>query len=461
VPTPPEPPHTGDRTTGHLLSTRRLSRSGRRVSVAATLAALASVAALVHVGLFDRTPLLDPAIADIVEVLAVLALVGSWVSRRRSWLTRVLPAVVLAAAIATGIIAATLRVTGLVADAYPASFTLWVGIGLAAVISAPVVISRAGMLRRLGAAAAVPLALLGALLLVNDEYGAWPTLGDLLRHSNMLDSSALHLPPDAVETGTGALVAADPPAARSHFVHRPGSVYLPPAYFTPARAKLPVIIMLAGAPGGTIQWPTAGNAIATADAFAATHGGRAPVLLFVDQNGSAIGDTECVDGPQGNAETYLTVDVPAFVTRTLRVQRSAERWAIVGFSEGGTCAVDLALAHPLTFRHFVDLAGDAGPNLGDAEQTRSALFGGSATAMRNHDPKHLLAKLRYRDMTAWFAAGVNDPGRLAVAQGLAAAATRAGLKVHRFTGVGAHNWQFASDAFSRVLPDLCTDLGLR
>jgi S-formylglutathione hydrolase FrmB len=442
------------------LSIHRLSSLGRWAAVAA-LAALVSVAALVHFGQFDRTSLLDPALAAIVEVLAVLALVGSWISPRRRWLTRLLPAVLLAAAITTGIIVATLRITGMVVDAYPASFALWVGIGLAAVISVPFVVARAGTLRRLGAAAAVPLALTGALLLINDEYGAWPTVGDLLGHSNILGSSALHLPPNAVKSDKGVLVAMDPPATKSHFAHRRGSVYLPPAYFTPARTKLPVIIMLAGAPGGTVQWPTAGKAIATANAYAGTHGGRAPVLLFVDQNGSATGDTECVDGPQGNAETYLTVDVPAFVTRTLRVQRSSERWAIVGFSEGGTCAVDLALAYPLTFRHFVDLAGDARPNLGDAEQTRSTLFSGSATAMRNHDPKHLLAKLRYRDMTAWFAAGVNDRDKLAVTQTLAATAAKAGLRVHCFKGVGAHNWQFASDAFGRILPELCADLGLR
>ena len=88
-------------------------------------------------------------------------------------------------------------------------------------------------------------------------------------------------------------------------------------------------------------------------------------MLFVDQNGSATSDTECVDGPRGNAETYLTTDLTNFVSNTLGVRPNASRWAVVGFSEGGTCAVDLALAHPTVYQHFVDLAGDDRPTLGN------------------------------------------------------------------------------------------------
>jgi hypothetical protein len=43
---------------------------------------------------------------------------------------------------------------------------------------------------------------------------------------------------------------------------------------------------------------------------------------------------------------------------------------------------------------------------------------------------------------------------------LALEASRAGLRVHLFTGVSGHNWQFASAAFAQVLPSLCIDLGL-
>ncbi len=440
------------------IPTRRLG--GARRWAAASFAAVASVitALLAGSGRLDGVPLLNPALGDTVETAAVLALIAAWLFRRRP--ARPLAAVLAAAALLTGMVVGALRLTGLVVDPYPASFALWVGLGLAALLGAPVVLARPGMPRRVAAVAAVPLTLAGALLLMNDEYGGWPTVGDLLGHNSARGGSALRLPPGSGVPGRGVLVAVNPPAGRSHFAHRPGSVYLPPAFFTAARAQLPVIIMLAGTPGSPSQWPTAGRAVATADAFAAAHSGKAPILLFVDNNGSVTGDTECVDGPRGNAETYLTVDVPAFVTRTLKVQRSPDRWAVAGFSEGGTCALDLTLAHPLTFRHLVDLAGDAAPTMGDAAHTRSTLFGGSAAAMREHDPRRLFARLHETDMTAWFAAADSDEDRVGIARDMAAAGARAGLTVHQFAGSGGHNWQFASTAFSQVFPGLCADLGL-
>jgi S-formylglutathione hydrolase FrmB len=184
------------------------------------------------------------------------------------------------------------------------------------------------------------------------------------------------------------------------------------------------------------------------------------VLVVVDQNGSATGDTECVNGPQGNAETYLTVDVPAFITGTLHLRHNPAQWGIVGFSEGGTCALDLVLGHPDVYRHLVDLGGDARPTLGNAKHTLTALFGGSVAAVRAHDPAVLMAAHRYAGVTAWFAAGAGDPGRLAVATRMAAAARKAGITTYEFIGIGGHNWQFAGNAFVRVLPQLCTQLGI-
>ena len=67
---------------------------------------------------------------------------------------------------------------------------------------------------------------------------------------------------------------------------------------------------------------------------------------------------------------------------------------------------------------------------------------------------------RYKAVSCWFAAGVNDNRHLMGARRLALEASRAGLRVHLFTGVSGHNWQFASAAFAQVLPSLCTELGL-
>ena len=339
------------------------------------------------------------------------------------------------------------------------SFGLWVGLALCALVGLPVVLARQGRGRSWAAALAVPLTVTGALLLINDQYGMWPAVGDLLGHTGRLGGTVLRLPAPAAPD-TGVLVALDPPATRSHFSHRPGSAYLPPAYFSRDRATLPVVMMLAGVPGTPEQWVTSGRAVATADAYAAANDGRAPILIFVDDNGSATGDTECVDGPQGDAETYLADDVPAYVDRILRLDPSPARWAIVGFSEGGTCAADLALAHPGTFGRFVDLAGDTGPTLGNNGHTLYRLFGGSVAAWHAHQPLRMLRTHRYPGMDAWFAAGVRDHRRIVDAEQMAAAAARSGCRVHELTGTSGHNWQFAAATFAVILPALSADMGL-
>jgi S-formylglutathione hydrolase FrmB len=461
---PPEPGLPGRDTGGAATTPRRWRRLlGAWAAPAGVAIAVMALASLAATGLFDAVPLLDTRGAIAVEAAGALLLAVSWWSRDRRWWRWSLPIVVLSATALTAAAAATLRLTGMVTDAYPPSFAVWVGLALAALIGAPLTLRRPGQIRRAVALAAVPLTVGGGFLLINDEYGLWPQLGDVLGH-DVLNADlygALHLPPGAARPDRGVVAAVDVPATRSHFGHRPGSIYLPPAYFAKSRPTLPVIVMLAGAPGSPSHWITAGHAVQTADAYAVAHHGSAPILIFVDQNGSSAGDTECVDGPQGMAETYLSVDVPAFVTKTLHVRHNANHWAIVGFSEGGTCALDLTLGHPTVFRHFADLGGDAKPTLGNPAHTLSALFGGSASAEAKHDPAHLLATHRYRGITAWFAAGAGDRKKITVEQTMAATARRAGMGTHEFTGTGGHNWQFASAAFQRIAPDLCHDLGLR
>ena len=62
-----------------------------------------------------------------------------------------------------------------------------------------------------------------------------------------------------------------------------------------------------------VQYPRrlvrVGRAVKTADNFAATHGGNAPVLVFVYSGGAFHIDTECVNGSRGNAADHLTKDV--------------------------------------------------------------------------------------------------------------------------------------------------------
>ena len=95
----------------------------------------------------------------------------------------------------------------------------------------------------------------------------------------------------------------------------------------------------------TADWIRAGDALSTLDTFAAAHGGHAPVVVFADATGGFTVDTECVNGVRGNAADHLTAEVIPEVGNLFGLNGQS-KWGVVGFSSGGTCAVDLAVMHP-------------------------------------------------------------------------------------------------------------------
>jgi S-formylglutathione hydrolase FrmB len=288
--------------------------------------------------------------------------------------------------------------------------------------------------RLLGIVLTLVLGLANAAAAVNAHYAYFPTLGD-----------ALGLPPpdestlSSAEQGsgavpaTGSVVGLDVPATRSHFAARQTQVYLPPAWFARPRPALPVVVLLHGSPGDPTNWTEGGAGPAAADAWAGQHGGVAPVLVMPDINGSFTADTECVDSPLGNVETYLTLDLPGAVVARLGTRPPGRAWAVAGLSEGGSCALMLALRHPDLFTAFGDYSGLAGPRVGDTNadtaSTISELFGGSRQAFEAHEPADLLADpgTRFHDLGGWFEVGSADADPLAAARQLAPMAARAGI----------------------------------
>ena len=104
------------------------------------------------------------------------------------------------------------------------------------------------------------------------------------------------------------------PSTHSGFAAREAHVYLPPAWLTMDAPRLPALLLLPGVPGGPTAWTHEGEADQIADDFASRHDGLAPIIVMPDATGSEDADSECVNSSRvGNAETYLTVDVPAYV----------------------------------------------------------------------------------------------------------------------------------------------------
>ena len=102
-------------------------------------------------------------------------------------------------------------------------------------------------------------------------------------------------------SGTGVVSTITIPGTVSGFSARTAYVWVPPAFFAIPRPQLPVVVMLAGVPGQPDNMIRAAGCHEVADRYAASHGGRAPVLVFPDANGSFAGDTECVHRWAGGA----------------------------------------------------------------------------------------------------------------------------------------------------------------
>jgi S-formylglutathione hydrolase FrmB len=247
------------------------------------------------------------------------------------------------------------------------------------------------------------------------------------------------------------------------------------------------VMMIGGEFNTPSDWLRAGNAMKTIDDLAATHDGNAPVFVFVDSGGAFNNDTECVNGSRGNAADHLTKDVVPFMVSRFGVSPEPANWGIVGWSMGGTCAVDLTVMHPELFSSFVDIAGNMGPDAGTKAQTIARLFGGNADAWAAFDPATVIARHgSYTGVSGWFdisstnppkrhrGVSVTDAGEVGLGErGFIEPPTEQTVAAHtlcqlgRANGIncavvaqpGKHDWPFASNAFAEALPWLAGRLG--
>lgn len=371
----------------------------------------------------------------------------------------------------------------------PAPLSLWLWIGIAGTACAVALLGwrRVGWTRRGLAVLAIPLCIASAAVSLNQWVGyfstaqmAWSqvTDGPLPDHTDM--STALTMRSHHDVPTHGELVAITSPSTASHFHHRTEYVYLPPAWFASTTVSLPAVMMIGGEFATPADWPRVGDAIGIIDRFAAAHAGDAPVFVFADTGDSFTTDTECVDGPRGNVADHLTEDLPAYVESTFGVSRNPDNWGVVGWSMGGTCAVDVTVMNPDLFHSFVDIAGDIGPNAGTKQQTIDRLYAGNAAQWNRFDPRTVMrAHGPYSGVAGWFAVATGtapSPSATATATGGAAAGSSVAAGTRGLTkqsqaarelcaagsaqGIdcavepmpGVHNWAFATRVFRRSLP---------
>lgn len=430
-----------------------------------------------------------------IEVVCIVALVAVLARRDRRW-WRVWVPVSVVVGVLTALAARTyMNSEGLASDPAPLSLWLWTGLAAAAVALAALGWRHNRWWRRAVAVLLVPLAALTALISLNRWVGYYPTVqaawgavtaGPLPNQVEAGELPALR----GTSPSSGRLVQVTIPDTASGFKHRDEYVYLPPAWFAgQAPPALPVVMMIAGEFNTPADWMRSGNVMPTLDDFARAHGGVAPIFVFVDSGGRFNNDTECINGPRGNSADHLTKDVRPYVISQFGASSAAANWGVVGWSMGGTCAIDLTVMHPDLFSTFVDIAGDHGPTAGTKEQTIDRLYAGDAaqwaafdpaTVMRKHGPyqgvsglfedtvkpdlggkqpfgkfniPHSDSPLGFGGHDDW-----HDADQTGAAQDLCAVGRTVGIDCTIHTMVSFHTWQFAQRAFADSLPWLAAQL---
>jgi S-formylglutathione hydrolase FrmB len=407
----------------------------------------------------------------ILQVIAIIAVVVA-VDWRRGWSggwRGQLGRSVLVAGVVIGVVAVLAVLHVLHWSDIPRSGLVW-GFVFVFVLSVTVVSWKGARgWRKAVAVVAVLLTLLVPLDMVNRQSGSFPTIGRLvtLDPEHIVETPQLRqIREEVASTGQlpkqGVLLQVVIPPTVSQFSTRPAYVYLPPAWFAKVTPSLPTLMLLPGEPGSASDWVANGDADQTADAFAQSHHGVAPIIVMPDPNGTKTVDSECVNSQFGSAEAYLVEDVPNFVRRQFSAERGPGSLAIGGLSAGGTCSVMLALRHPSVFKTFASFSGFSYPQWLETSRTQTVdtLFGGSNADFDAHDPALLLKHGHFDGLAGWFEAGDQDAQTVQAAHLLQPEALRAGIATCISVIPGGHDFGVWSQALRDSFPWLAWRLGV-
>ena len=131
-------------------------------------------------------------------------------------------------------------------------------------------------------------------------------------------------------------------------------VYLPPSYDLPEAStrRYPVGFLLHGWPGAEGDWADGGHAADTLDSLIAD--GGIPEVIAVMPDGQGRGllmRSLYVNSHDGEfrMEDFIAHDLVAWVDSTFRTLTEPRDRALIGLSDGGSAAVNLAFKHPDVF----------------------------------------------------------------------------------------------------------------
>jgi enterochelin esterase-like enzyme len=300
-----------------------------------------------------------------------------------------------------------------------------------------IVVARGVVFRILAACVAFVTAMLFGVLAVNKYYGYYQTwsamFADITQqgvsaasqvpHINLTSGSKSGSKSGTLDGNSGHLTAAQQQGyllrlvvtgQRSH-IARVVYVFLPPQYFQPAYQayRFPVVELIHGEPGQPQDWITV---VGVTDAFnrlLAAKLAQPAVLVMPDANGGQQVSLQCLNQAGGPQDlTYLAVDLPAQIARTLRVLPPGSGWGLAGYSEGGFCAANMALRYPHRYGFAGVLSGYFTPDDNQLAGSGRPVspFGGNVRLREQNTPLEELQNLPVAAAipSFWLGAGAAD-----------------------------------------------------
>ena len=234
-------------------------------------------------------------------------------------------------------------------------------------------------------------------LLVNNQYGFYTSWSELFGHSSLTSTAApvvSHHVDRAYRRqlragyarGHGTVIRWVIPGPVSGVPPQLALIYLPAGYGNPSAPDMlfPVVELLDGVPSTPQSWLGPLRLQSILDAQIASGESLPFIAVMPTQNVLLPRDTQCVDvvgGPK--VDTYLTRDVRRAVISGFRATSQRAGWALMGYSTGGYCAMNLAMRHTDMFTAAVSLSGYARPA---TDHSVGNLFGGSNALRERNTP---------------------------------------------------------------------------
>lgn len=430
-------------------------------------------------GILVDASLLAGVLPAFVSVLGAAGMTFLLFVQARSWWRRTVPASIAGAVAVVAAADGVLELWKPFPDPLPARVLAWTVFVIFGFVLTIARLRWGSWVPRVAVISALFFVILASGMKINAFYGYWPTLGAALNISPVREINFAEIArprpilapspdtplsvswrPAGPVPAAGEVTRVSIPGIRSGFHPRPGFIYVPPAYLASPRPLLPVLMLIAGQPGGPRDWFVAGGLPKIMDAFAAEHGGLAPIVVVPDATGSALSNPMCLDSALGKVETYLADDVPGWLRDNLQIDPNPRHWAIAGFSYGGTCSLQIAVRRPDDFPTFLDISGQREPTLGSRKRTVSAAFGGDLARFQAANPMDILASTHLIGSAAIIAVGANDHEYGPQASEVYEAARTAGISAQLLTFPGNHSWAVATVALRTALPWLAARANL-